>query len=94
MALTGLAASKDAVAFYMDPRNWLEESSIFMFEPYTYDASYQKENIVKSILKTTALPSSASAYYVAAAQQVYGGQSYNISPTYLAAKTRIDAGIF
>ena len=87
-----VAASKDAVAFYMDPRNWLEESSIFMFEPYTYDASYQKENIVKSILKTTALPSSASAYYVAAAQQVYGGQSYNISPTYLAAKTRIELG--
>lgn len=87
-----VAASEDAVAFYMDPRNWLAESSIFMFEPYTYDASYQKENVVKSILKTTALPSSASAYYVAAAQQVYNGTKYNISPTYLAAKTRIELG--
>ncbi len=87
-----VVASEDAVAFYMDPRNWLKESSIFMFEPYTYDASYQKENVVKSILKTTALPSSASAYYVAAAQQTYNGKKYSISPTYLAAKTRIELG--
>lgn len=87
-----VAASEDAVAFYLDPRNWLEESSIFMFETYTYDSSYQKESLVKSILKNTALPSSASAYYMAAAQQVYNGRALNISPTYLSAKTRIELG--
>lgn len=87
-----VSASKKAVAFYMDPRNWLTEDGIFMFEPFYYDSSYQTESIVKSILSGTALPASASAYYMEAAQQTYNGKTYSISPTYLAAKTRIELG--
>lgn len=87
-----VSASKQAVAFYMDPRNWLTESGIFMFEPFYYDSSCQTEEIVKSILKGTGLPSNASAYYMEAAQQTYNGKTYSISPVYLAAKTRIELG--
>ncbi|MGN0658595.1 MAG: cadherin-like beta sandwich domain-containing protein [Emergencia sp.] len=89
---TWFAASRQAVAFYMDPRNWLTDTGIFMFEPFYYDASYQTEDIVKAILKPTALPSSASSYYMKAAQQTYNGSSYSISPVYLAVRTRIELG--
>lgn len=87
-----VSASKKAIAFYMDPRNWLTEDGIFMFEPYYYDTSYQTEPLVQDILKTTALPASASAYYMEAAQQTYNGSTFSISPVYLAAKTRIELG--
>ncbi len=87
-----VSASKKAIAFYMDPRNWLTEDGIFMFEPFYYDASYQSEDIVKDILKGTALPAAASSYYMEAAQQTYNGRTYSISPTYLATKTRIELG--
>lgn len=87
-----VAASRQAVAFYMDPRNWLDESSIFMFEPNLYDASYQTEDLVKKILSTTALPSTAAKYYIEAAEQTYNGKKYSISPVYLASKTRLELG--
>ena len=87
-----VSASKAAVSFYMDPRNFLKEEGIFMFESFDYDSSYQSESIVKKILNTTALPASASAYYMQAAQQTYNGKTYTISPVYLATKTRIELG--
>lgn len=87
-----VAASRQGVAYYMDPRNWLSESNIFMFEPNTYDPSYQTESMVRKILEPTALPPSAAAYYIAAAQQNYNGKNYTISPIYLATKTRLELG--
>lgn len=87
-----VAASRQAVAFYMDPRNWLDESSIFMFEPNLYDASYQTEELVGKILASTALPKSAAKYYIDAADQTYNGKKYSISPVYLASKTRLELG--
>lgn len=83
-----VAASRQAVAYYMDPRNWLDEDYVFMFEPHTYDGTYQTQSLVKSILSGTAMKSNSSApsYYVSA------GKKYNISPVYLASKTRIELG--
>lgn len=89
---TWIAASKAAVSFYMDPRNFLGEDGIFMFESLGYDPSYQRESIIKKILADTALPESASAYYMAAARQEVGGAVYEISPIYLATQTRIELG--
>jgi|GEM_PF-1948284 len=87
-----VAASKQAVAFYMDPRNWLTEDSVFMFENNAYDASYQTEDIVKKIISSMAMPAEASAYYMEAAQQSYNGKSYSVSPIYLASKSRVELG--
>ena len=87
-----VAASREGVAYYMDPRNWLDETSIFMFEPNVYDPSYQTESLVSQILSTTALPSSAAKYYIEAARQTYNGKTYEISPVYLATKTRLELG--
>ena len=87
-----VSASKSAVAYYMDPRNWLTEDSIFMFEDLTYDPSVQTEDIVKKILTTTAMPDKASSYFMAAASQTYNGRTYSVSPVYLAAKSRVELG--
>lgn len=87
-----VSASRQAVAYYMDPRNWLTENNVFMFEPNNYDPTYQTEALVKKILENTALPSSAAKYYIAAAEQTYNGTKYVISPIYLATKTRQELG--
>ena len=81
-----VAASKKAVAYYMDPRNWLDEISIFMFESLSYDPASQKESMVKELLSSTAIPLSYSSSYMAA------GVAYDISPVYLAAKSKLELG--
>ena len=81
-----LAASKKAVAYYMDPRNWLDEISVFMFESLSFDPDSQKESMVKGLLASTAIPTSYSTSYMTAAA------TYNISPVYLAAKTKLELG--
>ncbi len=50
---TWVTASKEAVEYYMDPRNFLDETSIFMFEVLRYAAEYQDEEGVEAILKNT-----------------------------------------
>ena len=52
---TWVTASKEAIAYYMDPRNFLDEKSVFQFEMLTYEASYQDEAGVENILKYTPL---------------------------------------
>ncbi|HIV81015.1 MAG TPA: SH3 domain-containing protein [Candidatus Avanaerovorax faecigallinarum] len=84
-----VAASRQAVAYYMDPRNWLSEDYIFMFEPHIYDPSYQTKSLVSNILSGTALPNvdtNAASYYIEAANE------YGISPVFLASKTRLELG--
>lgn len=81
-----VCASKSAVMFYMDPRNWLTSDGVFMFESFRYDPQTHKESAVKEILKTTGVPESNSKYYMEAAEK------YNISPIYLASKTRMELG--
>lgn len=48
-----VAASKEIIMYYMDPRNFLNDTYIFMFENQSYDPSYQTESGVKTILADT-----------------------------------------
>ncbi len=48
-----VAASKKAVAYYMDPRNFLNENTIFQFELLGYQKEYQTESGVKQVLSNT-----------------------------------------
>lgn len=47
-----VAASKEIIMYYMDPRNFLNDTYIFMFENQSYDPSYQTESGVKLFLQT------------------------------------------
>ncbi|MGN1383523.1 MAG: SH3 domain-containing protein [Eubacterium sp.] len=78
---TFVAASQKAVKYYMDPRNWLTDTGIFMFQNNRYHA-YQDADMVKTILAANSVLSRSGV----ADMFVAAGKEYNISPTYLAAK--------
>lgn len=48
-----VTASQSVVAYYMDPRNFLDETYIFMFENLSYDKDNQTQEGVEAILKGT-----------------------------------------
>ncbi len=48
---TWVTASKNSVAYFMDPRNFLNEKHIFMFEQLSYDANSQTQEGVEAILQ-------------------------------------------
>lgn len=50
---TWVAASKKAIAYYMDPRNFLNERNIFQFELLEYQSQYQTKEGINSIIQNT-----------------------------------------
>jgi uncharacterized protein YraI len=50
---TWVAASRTAIAYYMDPRNFLNDRSIFQFESLEYQSQYQTKSGVETILSNT-----------------------------------------
>lgn len=50
---TWVAASKEAISYYMDPRNFLNERNIYMFESLEYQSQYQVASGINTILKNT-----------------------------------------
>lgn len=83
---TWYQANSEAIAYYMDPRNFLTESGIFMFEDLNYYSSYQTSNAVKIILNSD-FYTDLIQYYMEAAT------TYNVSPIYLAALSRQEVGL-
>ena len=79
------AASTKAVKYFMDPRNFLDERHIYMFEDRKYH-SYQTEGTVKKLLSMNDTLKKNSAYYAAA------GKKYNVSPLFLASKSYSELG--
>lgn len=79
-------ANNQAIAYYMDPRNFLSEQYIFMFEELLYYPSYQNKDTVNKIL-TSDFMQQYTMYFLEAAEK------YNISPLYLAALSRQEVGL-
>lgn len=59
---TWVTASKEANAYYIDPRNFLTEKGIFQFELLTYQESYQTKSGVENILASTPMYNSSYTY--------------------------------
>ena len=57
-----VTASKEAISYYMDPRNFLEYNTIFQFELLNYNPSYQTKDGINTILKNTAMKDSSYTY--------------------------------
>ncbi len=53
-------ASREVIAFYMDPRNFLNINNIFIFMQQSYDSKIQTLDSVKDIVKDTFLDSKIS----------------------------------
>lgn len=59
---TWITASKAAVEYYMDPRNFLVQNSIFQFEALEYQTDYQVQKGVENILKNTPMYNTEFTY--------------------------------
>ena len=85
-------ASKESVAYFMDPRNFLTEETILMFEDLAYNEVYT-EDIVKSVLSNTFMngtdPIDNLTY---SSMFMEAGKTYNVSPVYLASLSRLEVG--
>lgn len=80
------AANEEVVAYYLDPRNFLDESTIFMFEDLTYHSNFQTKTVVERILKSNYLKQYTDIFMNAA-------NTYNVSPIHLAARVRQEVGL-
>ena len=59
---TWVTASRDAIEYYMDPRNFLEQDTIFQFELLAYSPSTQGSEAVDGVLKNTAMSGTSYTY--------------------------------
>ena len=97
-------ASEAAVAYMMDPRNWLNESDIFQFEDLSFNGDVQNIEGVKKILEgvnymqgdtivyTTPSGEKATIYKSYAQVIMEQAQKAGISPYHLAARIRQEQG--
>lgn len=84
---TWFNANTEVVGYYMDPRNFLNENNIYMFEDLSYQ-SYQSHAAVSKIISGTALERNGFM----ASWFVNAGQQNGISPIALAARARQETG--
>ncbi len=91
------AASPELIKYYLDPRNFLDDSGIFQFETLGYE-DYQNADGVRNILRGSFMDASfadtdgvernyADIY-------VEAGKAYNISPYHLASRALQEQGVY
>ena len=83
--------------YFMDPRNWLDDTYIYMFEDLTYDPDTQTIEGVKKILKGTAMDGASFTYKdengktktISYAQAFMDAAKYSgVSPYHLASRVK------
>lgn len=79
------SATEAAVRHYMDPRNWLDEKSVFMFEQESFNSSYHSEDALQKFLNGTYFSNQAGTIYNV-------GKNQSISPFYLASRIISEQG--
>lgn len=89
-----VAANSDVVAYYMDPRNFMDASTVFQFASLKYE-NYQNLAGINTILSGTfmsgSLRDSTSNTY--ANLFLTAGKTYSVNPYFLAAKVKVEQGI-
>jgi beta-N-acetylglucosaminidase len=90
-----VGASSDYIAYYMDPRNFLNDTDIFQFESLSYNSSQTKAGVT-AILKGSFMEKSvtdtdgSTLDYAAAFMSI--GKSTGVSPYHLASRVRQEQG--
>lgn len=88
-------ASREILAYYMDPRSYLDSTYIFTFLDYTYDERQTKEglsNIVKgTFMEGSFTENGATHAYVDVIMDA--AQKYNMNPYVLATIIRNEVGV-
>ena len=87
-------ASDDAIKYYMDPRNYLNASNLFMFESLSYESAFQTANVVDKILGSSFMPTVYSRFsednYTTSFMEA--ASTYDVSPVHLASRILQEQG--
>ncbi|MDO5155728.1 MAG: SH3 domain-containing protein [Eubacteriales bacterium] len=95
------AANSEVVAYYMDPRNFINATDIFQFEALAYDES-QSGSIVQSILSNTFMKGEYSVTDSATGKKATGtykqafmdaGKNAKANPYFLATRVKQEVGV-
>lgn len=86
-------ASESIVRYYLDPRNFLNEDSVFQFEMLSFNSACHTEAGVKTILKNTFMANATLENGLSYAQNFMQiGKALNVSPYHLASRVRQEQG--
>ena len=100
---TWVTANKNAVAYFMDPRNFLNKDFVYMFESLSYDSATQTQAGVEAVLKGTFMYKTNICYintkgkYIKtktkySAQIISAAKASNVNAYYIASKIRQEIG--
>ena len=95
-------AAENTVKWYMDPRAWLDEKSMFMFETLSYNSEFHSESgldafLAKSFMKS--FDSDGNIVYAPNTSKTHAqifmevGKKSNVSPFHLASRALQEQGI-
>lgn len=90
-----IAASEDIIEYYMDPRNFLEEDTVFMYLSHAYDENRQNEESLNAMLKGTYLEGTYKAgdnSYKYSETIMKAAADYSVNPYVLAAMMLVEQG--
>lgn len=96
-------ANAHAVSYFLDPRNFLNESGIFQFEQLSF-SSAMTVDVVEQVLKGSFMSNKKITYYdtkgnqktlkIKYSQAIYNaGKKYNVNPCHLASKIINEVGV-
>ena len=88
------APSRETLKYYMDPRNFLDDNSIFMFEQLSNNTSVTEADIQK-ILNGTFMEGTYEyngQTYTYASTFILAGNEFNVNPVHLAARVLQEQG--
>ena len=94
-----VAASDGIIKYYLDPRNFLSENYIFMFENLSYDPSVQTREGVEAILRGTFMDGyytcpDTGEYISYADTFMEAAEESGVSPYHLASRCRNEQGVY
>ena len=85
-------ANDQTMAYFLDPRNFLETERILMFEDLSFNEIY-KEETVKSVLSGTFMSGNDHIDNISYSSMfMEAGRTYNVNPVYLASLSRQEVG--
>ncbi len=89
------AASKQTIAYFMDPRNFLDEGHVFMFEQLSYNKEKHKVEVIQQILNSSFMQGSYAyngSNWSFANTFIQAATTHNVSPVHLASRALQEQG--
>ena len=86
------APNKKMLGYYIDPRNFLNEKQIFMFETLSYNSTYHTKTGVEAMLNGTFMTGMADDTHTFADAFIDAAIKYNVSPYILVSRVIQEVG--